>query len=97
VSERLRFHPKARREAEAAVRWYREKGGVPVSLAFSHAVDNAISVILQAPNRWAFKGKWRRYVLHRFPFVVAYRERGEEIVIGAIAHTSRDPETWEGR
>jgi hypothetical protein len=59
VSERHRLHPKARREAEAAVRWYREHGGSAMALAFAHAVDDAITVILQSPQRWARKGKWR--------------------------------------
>jgi plasmid stabilization system protein ParE len=99
VSEphRHHLHPKARREAEAAVRWYRQHGGSVIALAFAQAVDDAITAIIRAPDRWTLKGKWRRFVLSRFPYVIAYQERGDEILIGAVAHTSRDPETWEER
>ena len=68
-----------------------------MAIAFAHSLDQAIAAILQAPLRWAFKGKWRRYVLRRFPYVIAYRESGDEIIIGAVAHTRRDPESWEER
>jgi plasmid stabilization system protein ParE len=97
VSEQHRIHPKARREAEAAVRWYRQHGGSAIAVAFAQAVDDAITAIVRAPLRRALKGKWRRYVLGRFPYVIAYRESGEEILIGAVAHTSRDPESWQER
>jgi hypothetical protein len=39
----------------------------------------------------------RVYVLDRFPFTIPYQISGEEIVILALAHTSRRPGYWSRR
>ena len=38
-----------------------------------------------------------RYVLHRFPYTIAYRIEKEQVESVAVAHHKRDPESWEGR
>jgi hypothetical protein len=39
----------------------------------------------------------RVLLLDRFPFTVAYQIKGNEIVILALAHTSRRPGYWSRR
>jgi len=57
-------------------------------------IDTAVANIVSAPQRWPVKGRWRRYYLRRFPYMVAYREAGALIEIGAVAHQHRRPDYW---
>lgn len=42
-------------------------------------------------------GRVRRFPLQHFPFFLIYRERGDELQIIALAHTSREPTYWRRR
>ncbi|MBI2894035.1 MAG: type II toxin-antitoxin system RelE/ParE family toxin [Deltaproteobacteria bacterium] len=95
-----RFHPEARAELVGATDWY---GGCPdVSTDFAAAVQAAIERIVRFPRAYA---RWpgvenaevRRCVLRRFPFVIVYAIESDEIVVLAIAHTSREPGYWARR
>jgi plasmid stabilization system protein ParE len=39
----------------------------------------------------------RRASLRRFPYIVIFRVRGEEVHILAVFHTRRDPRRWQRR
>jgi plasmid stabilization system protein ParE len=41
--------------------------------------------------------RFRKMFLHRFPLSIVYVERGEEIVIVAVAHQRRRPGYWRRR
>lgn len=64
---------------------------------FLSAIDAAVANIVSAPQRWPVKGRWRLYYLRQFPYVIAYREAGELIQIGAVAHQHRRPNYWSRR
>lgn len=51
---------------------------------------------LAAPP-WKRRTDRRVIVLDRFPFTVPYQIAGEEIVVIALAHTSRKPGYWVRR
>lgn len=65
---------------------------------FVEAVDHALRLILERPLAWAV---WpdlrqpahpiRRFVMSRFPYVIAYQIVGETIAVAAIAHAKRSP------
>ncbi len=42
-------------------------------------------------------GGTRRYLLHRFPYHVVFRERGKAIEVVAVAHVKRRPGYWKSR
>ena len=91
TSDRARFHPEAAIEVEAAIEWYRARS-VRAGNEFIGELDQAIGEILQSPTRWrCVFGPWRRYVLHRFPFLIVYREASAGIEIVAVAHGRRQP------
>lgn len=46
---------------------------------------------MEAPNRR------RVFVLSRFPFTLPYQILGNEIVVLALAHTSKRPGYWSSR
>jgi toxin ParE1/3/4 len=94
--ERFFLHPIASRDLRWATKRYRERNR-DIAADFVKAVDHAIAKIVADPQRWPLKNRWRRYYLKRFPFTIAYREVGELIEIGAVAHQKRRPDYWTRR
>ncbi len=94
---KVRLHPEARAELREARRWYYERSPLSAT-AFAHAVDNAVSQILEAPNRYPMaEHGTRKLVLQRFPFSIFYRPNETEIVIVAVSHQKRRPGYWSSR
>jgi toxin ParE1/3/4 len=94
--ERFYLHPSASRDLREATKRYRERDK-DIAADFVKAVDDAIATIVAAPQRWPVKTRWRRHYLKRFPFTIAFREAGEVIEIGAVAHQKRRPDYWTRR
>jgi plasmid stabilization system protein ParE len=94
---KVRLHPEARAELVAARNWYYERSPLS-SVAFAHAVDQAVSRIRTAPNMYPFADHGtRKLVLQRFPFNIYYRVAETEILIVAVAHQKRRPGYWSRR
>ncbi len=99
---RLVLHPDAVAEATAAGDWY-ESQRPGLGADFAGELERAFELILESPRTWP---KWpgtpaaltvRRFLLPRFPFALAYVTRADEVVVLAVAHTSRRPGYWVGR
>jgi len=76
--------------------WY--EGRRPnLGRAFADAVRAAVELIAEGPERWPLKHGTRRLVLRRFPYTIAYRVDGSEVLILAVADHRLDPGAWEGR
>lgn len=94
---RVEFFPDARRELNEALAWYLERSQTAAE-AFIQEVDRAVGVIVSAPGIWRrFEAGTRRYVLHRFPYGIIYREIGGGIEVVAVAHHKRRPRYWRDR
>ena len=94
---RVRLHPEARAELRAARRWYYERSPLTAT-AFAHAVDNAVSRILEGPNQYPLaEHRTRKLILKRFPFNIFYLPGESELVIVAVAHQKRRPGYWASR
>lgn len=100
--KRYRFAQAALAEYEAAAAWYIEHSeGAAVGKAFVAAIEKTISRIRRSPKAYPRMPEpsleIRRCVVRRFPYAIAYVERAEEVVIVAVAHTSRAPGYWADR
>src|SRR5438552_12245182 len=94
---RVRLHPEARAELREARKWYFERSPLSAT-AFAHAVDNAVSQIVEAPTRYPMaEHQTRKFVLQRFPFNIFYRPGESETVLVAVAHQKRRPGYWSSR
>ena len=94
----LRRHPLVERDIESYAHWYEERSP-GLGTQFVEEVHRVFEVITGNPKRYGVRlGQWRRANLQRFPHAVFYQLYGEEPVIFAVLHASRDHRTiLEGR
>ena len=95
---RLAFLPPARREMfRAASRYDSESPGL--GSRFLDAVRPALAAIGEYPSAHPpIDDQTRRILLARFPYVLVYRIDGNgDVIILAVAHTSRKPGYWRRR
>ncbi|GMV94205.1 MAG: hypothetical protein AMXMBFR82_39830 [Candidatus Hydrogenedentota bacterium] len=95
--KRVRFIAPARREflKEAAYYNGKEPG---LGARFATAVEEAAARAVAFPFTGSLLSKdIRRVFVKDFPFALVYRPDCEEIVIFALAHHSRLPESWHPR
>jgi hypothetical protein len=65
---------------------------------FAAEVKKTIERIIQHPGAWTKLSKrTRRCRTNRFPYGVIYQIKEETILIVAVMHLSRDPQTWKAR
>lgn len=91
------LHPDAVLEAAEARLWY---SALEQSLgeAFADELDLAIERVAKAPKRWPLHLHGTRCVLlHRFPYLVVYRELNATIQVVAVSHAKRKPGYWKER
>ena|SRR5258705_13841394 len=94
---RVRLHREARAELREARRWYYQRSPLSAT-AFAHAVDNAVSRIVEAPMQCPLsEHRTRKLILQRFPFNIFYLPGESEVVIVAVAHQKRRPGYWTSR
>ena len=80
-----------------AVFFYKARAG-DLAVNFYDEFKRAREEIAAFPEFWgSVGGGYRRKLLGRFPYGVIYRIEGDEILIVALAHTSRRPGYWRGR
>jgi toxin ParE1/3/4 len=97
MSRGLILRPEAKNDIAEAAHWYEEQRS-GLSLEFRTALDQTFSTIEKTPELYApiYRGL-RRALLRRFPYGVLYLERGDDIIVAAVLHTSRNPRLWRSR
>jgi plasmid stabilization system protein ParE len=93
------FHRLADREYEEAFNYYAERSP-ETAQRFKNAVDAAVQrIVSQGPDslpRYSGPNRWVR--VQRFRYILVFRRKGpDEVVIVAVAHTSRRPGYWRRR
>lgn len=78
---------------------YYESRSPGLGLDFQADIEASVHAISQAPDRWPVQGDGtRRYLTHRFPYVVVYIcLRPDHVWIIAVAHCKRKPQYWSDR
>ena len=94
---RLTYHPDAEHELIAAAQYY-ERRVATLGVQFLDEADRAVSIILDAPERWKIiEEDVRTYLMPRFPYAIYYRAFSDRVHILAFKHHSRHPEYWRYR
>jgi len=91
------FDPEAIREAREAATFYEDcQSGL--GRAFLDAIEAAFPEIIRHPSLWRrIKGRFRRYLLPRFPYGLIYAIAEDHIYIAAVMHLKRKPGYWIAR
>lgn len=80
-----------------AVAYYEDKAK-GLGIDFESEVERSLHTIRESPERWPLRHDGtRRYLTHRFPFLVVYIYRTDHIWILAFAHCKRRSGYWARR
>jgi plasmid stabilization system protein ParE len=96
---KVRFHRLAVAEIDYEVDYY-ESRHAGLGSEFEDEIDAVLDLIQRFPEAapsWRGRADRRVAVLARFPFTLPYQIMGDQIVILALAHTSRRPGYWARR
>lgn len=92
----VRFLKVAQAELREAARYYESQAGLGGD--FLLEVKAAIERITEFPAAWQRVDlELRRCQLDRFPYGLVYVEEGGEILIVAVTHLQRRPQSWQAR
>ncbi|MBK6726061.1 MAG: type II toxin-antitoxin system RelE/ParE family toxin [Xanthomonadales bacterium] len=94
---RVVFRPEARLEVLEAKAWYEAR--VPgLGMEFARALEVAVHSANRSPEAFSvIKDDCRRVLMRRFPYSVIYRSRQGELLVVAVFHHRREPDSWRGR
>lgn len=92
------FHQDALAEYHAALVWYARQSR-RAALGLERAVSHVLSTAASSPEFYPlYDDAHREAILTRFPYSVLYRVRvDEDLMVVAVAHSSREPGYWHGR
>jgi plasmid stabilization system protein ParE len=95
---KVEFHRLAEKEYDDASNWYAQRSA-ETALHFKNAVDESVRRIAQSPESFPrISGGYRRIRVQRFRYILVFRPRQpDEMVVVAVAHTSRRPGYWRRR
>jgi plasmid stabilization system protein ParE len=94
---RVTIRRDARQDLRDATRWYRN---ISPDLAadFVGRVDDAIALAREQPLAFPVVHRtFRRVLLHQFPYALFYHADERRLIVVAVLHQARDPETLESR
>ena len=93
----VKFLSPARAEFREAVVFYNnQKAGL--GSEFAEEVKKAIARIVEYPKAWSpISRRARRCPVNRFPFGIIYQVREDTLLIIAVMHLHREPDSWRGR
>ncbi len=93
----VEIHPEAVSEARAAREWYELKSP-EAAAAFMAELDVGVDSIRGAPEIYPpYLLGTRRYLMHRFPYLIVNRTTPTAIQVVAVAHGRRRPGYWKTR
>ncbi len=96
---KVRLHRLAVEEIDHEVDYY-ESRQAGLGSELEDEIDAALDVIQRFPRaapQWKGRADRRIAILERFPFTLPYQMVGDDVVILALAHSSRRPGYWSRR
>jgi len=99
--KRARYHPAARDELRSAIGFVeseRQGRGVDLEQAVGRVIRR-LQLLPQSAPRWPRMDarEIRRAKVKRHPYLVVYAVLADQLVVLAIAHTSKTPGYWRER
>jgi plasmid stabilization system protein ParE len=93
----LDFHPEAVAEADQAFDWYADHG-LHVAMEFKAALHELLDQICLMPGRFPrYVFNTQKAVFRKYPYLIVFRERKDDIQVVAVAHGRRRFGYWAPR
>jgi len=93
----LTVRPEAEHDIDSAFVFYEEQR-IGLGHDFLLCVEVAISEVERNPTRYRKTHKeLRRIAVRRFPYRIFYFVQGDQIIVSAVFHVRRDPQSWISR
>lgn len=93
----LRIRSEAQEEINSAFDWYFQRSPRAAE-AFLDEVGTVLAQIVAHPQLYPhYTATTRRRVLERFPYSVIFEEKGDLVLIVAVAHAKRRFDYWKRR
>jgi hypothetical protein len=93
----VQFLEPAQAEFTVAVSYYNSQN-YGLGFESSDEIKAAIVRIVEYPEAWGLVSKrTRRCRIKRFPYGVIYQVRGNNLLIIAVMHLHREPQSWKTR
>ena len=97
MTARVCFPSAAEEDLTAAFVWY-EGQSTGLGERMLEQVQSLLHRLTESPRQFpVVKGRYRRGLLHGFPYGVYFSEELDEIRIHAVLHLHRDPAHWRRR
>lgn len=98
AAAKVEFHRLAQKDYEDGFDWYAARSAATAQ-RFKKAVDVAYRRIVDGPlSLPVLSGNYRWARVTRFPYMLVFRLRElDDVVVVAVAHTSRRPGYWRHR
>lgn len=94
MNRRTFVRPEAQINIREAAIWY-EQRETGLGHRFAAEIRQSLRSITKTPLRFPLiENGVRRLLLHRFPYAVYFIVDGDSVVILAVLHQHREPETW---
>lgn len=93
----VRFLAAAKAEVLEAIAYLNEQSE-GLGYEFAVEVRRTLERIVQFPNAWQpLSKRTRRCRTHRFPYGIIYQVREDAILVVAVMHLHREPDSWRAR
>jgi len=92
---KVELKERAVEDVRAANDWYNARR-VGLGDEFLEELDEVFEAISEQPRMCqVVEGEVRRALLHRFPFSIYYLPESDVLVVLAVLHTRRHPNSWK--
>jgi len=93
----IHFLSAAEQELQKTIQYYNDESP-GLGYEFANEIRNTLGRIIQYPEAWhPLSNRTRRCRTNRFPYGVIYQIRNDMILIVAIMHMNRKPQSWKPR
>ena len=93
----VEFLAPAQAELEEAAAYY-ESQEAGLGSRFTQEVKRTLQRIVEFPEAWSpLSRRTRRCPTNKFPYGIIYQARGEVLLVVAVMHLHRNPQTWKSR
>jgi toxin ParE1/3/4 len=90
----IEFLPPADKELHDAVNYYNDQL-MGLGDQFFTEFETGLSLISKFPHYWEKVGaNTRRFILKRFPYLILFIQEKDRIIITAVAHQHRHPDSY---